>query len=154
MSTFSNRLREQMKNEEFRKEYYKTRFFDEISMQIIKLRNKRGLSQADLAEKAETTQAVISRIENGSVSASTSTIQKLAEAMGAVVRIDIVPNEEMRYAELYSEPFFSFCEIAAGEEQEEAVQESYLTIVEPRTFECHMFSLGNVFQAETSGKVI
>jgi transcriptional regulator with XRE-family HTH domain len=145
MSTFTNRLREQMKNEEFRKEYYKARFFDEISMQLIKLRNERGLSQVALAEKAGTTQAVISRIENGSVNASTGSIQKLAEAMGAVVRIDIIPNEEMKYAELYAEPFFSFTKKTTEEEQEEIVQASYFSLIEQKPRKCHMFSLGALY---------
>ena len=94
MSTFENYQKEQLKNEEYRKEYYKIRFFSEIGVQIIKLRIKHNLTQAALAEKAGTTQAVVSRIENGSVSATVGTIQKLAAAMDAVVNIEFKPMEE------------------------------------------------------------
>lgn len=99
MSTFEEYQKEQLNDEEYRKEYYKTRFFSEIGVQIIKLRIKQNLSQAALAEKAGTTQAVVSRIENGSVSATVGTIQKLATAMNAVVNIEFKSMEEVVPAE-------------------------------------------------------
>jgi len=99
MSTFEEYQKEQLNDEEYRKEYYKTRFFSEIGVQIIKLRIKQNLSQAALAEKAGTTQAVVSRIENGSVSATVGTIQKLATAMNAVVNIEFKSMEELVPAE-------------------------------------------------------
>jgi transcriptional regulator with XRE-family HTH domain len=145
MNSFSSHLRELLKDKEFRKEYYKARFFDEIGIQIIKLRNKRNLSQSALAEKAGTTQAVVSRIENGSVTASTGTIQKLAEAMDAVVKIDIIPNEEMKYLELYYEPFLLSSSKSQLEEQNISTILPNFAFPEISPEQCRMIPLSEVF---------
>lgn len=61
-----------------------------VSQQIIKIRNLKGLSQGDLAKLANTTQAVISRIENASVNYSLAMLQKIASALGKKLEINLV----------------------------------------------------------------
>jgi transcriptional regulator with XRE-family HTH domain len=53
--------------------------------QVIELREKHGLTQVELAEKAVLPQAQISisRIEHGVVSPTSATLGKIAEALGA-----------------------------------------------------------------------
>ncbi|HEX7291979.1 MAG TPA: helix-turn-helix transcriptional regulator [Conexibacter sp.] len=46
------------------------------------LRERHGLSQARLARRARTTQAVVSRIERGEASPTLDTLQRLLAAMG------------------------------------------------------------------------
>jgi DNA-binding XRE family transcriptional regulator len=58
-----------------------------IALQVIELREKHHLTQVELAEKTGISQAQISRIERGAVSPTTTTLGKLAEALGADLRL-------------------------------------------------------------------
>jgi DNA-binding XRE family transcriptional regulator len=58
-----------------------------IACQVIELREKYQLSQVELAEKAGLPQAQISRIERGVVSPTGATLGKIAEALGADLRL-------------------------------------------------------------------
>lgn len=101
MKYFRSYLNKSLKDPELRKAFLRVHFLDDLADQFILLRNKRGVSQSLLAEKANTTQAVVSRVENGSVNSSLLTIRKLAEALDAYVKVDIVPDEEMRVQEFF-----------------------------------------------------
>jgi transcriptional regulator with XRE-family HTH domain len=63
---------------------------------LLLLRKKRGISQKELAVAANTTQAVVSRLENASVKASLESVVKLAEALEAVVDVRLIPLEDVR----------------------------------------------------------
>src|SRR5712671_1753062 len=54
----------------------------DIAMQVVELREKHGLTQAQLAELSGIDQADISRIERGSTSPTARTLQRIAEALG------------------------------------------------------------------------
>ncbi|MGH2588563.1 MAG: helix-turn-helix domain-containing protein [Dehalococcoidia bacterium] len=54
-----------------------------IGEQIRRLRRERGLSQAELARKAHTSQAAIARLELGDVDPKISTLDRVCEALGA-----------------------------------------------------------------------
>ncbi len=153
MSTFENYLKEQLKDDEFRKEYYKAKFFSEIGVQIVKLRLKLHLSQAELAKKAGTTQAVVSRIENGSVSVTVGTIQKLAEAMDSVVNIEFLSNSEMRHLETYSDLFFTFPERITDEDQENEQEYFPIALIEnePES-RCYSVTLTGSYQSTKTDK--
>ena len=62
----------------------------DIAMQVVELRERLGLTQAELAEKCGVDQGDISRIERGSVSPTARTLQRIAEALGA--RVELVPR--------------------------------------------------------------
>lgn len=53
----------------------------------------RGLTQAQLAEKAEVTVSYITRLESGSYAAGIDLVQRLAAALG-VTAADLLPAEE------------------------------------------------------------
>jgi transcriptional regulator with XRE-family HTH domain len=53
----------------------------ELGRQILDLRLARGWTQKDLAQKAGTKQANISRLENGLLNPSVDMLQKIAEAL-------------------------------------------------------------------------
>lgn len=56
---------QQKKDPEFAEHYQRELLINEISKMIIKLRNAAHLTQAELADKAGTTQPVIARLESG-----------------------------------------------------------------------------------------
>jgi ribosome-binding protein aMBF1 (putative translation factor) len=59
----------------------------DIAMQIVDLREKAGLTQVELAERTGISQADISRIERGATSPTAKTLQRIAEALNAEVRL-------------------------------------------------------------------
>ena len=59
----------------------------DIALQVIDLREKHGLTQTQLAERCGIDQADISRIERGATSPTTRTLQRIAEALDADVRL-------------------------------------------------------------------
>ena len=59
----------------------------DIALQVIDLREKHGLTQAQLAERCGVDQGDISRIERGSTSPTARTLQRIAEALDADVRL-------------------------------------------------------------------
>jgi len=59
----------------------------DIALQVIALREKHGLTQQQLAERCGIDQGDISRIERGSTSPTAKTLQRIAEALDAEVRL-------------------------------------------------------------------
>lgn len=90
MSDFRKHLNEKLKDEKFKKEWDDLELRYVVIKQLIKLRNNYNLSQAQLAEKLNTTQAVISRIENGTVNIGIDFLERLAKAFNKRVKINIV----------------------------------------------------------------
>ena len=62
----------------------------QIRKRILELRLEKGYSQEELAKKAGTKQAVISRIENGESEPRFQTINKIAKALDKKVKIELV----------------------------------------------------------------
>ena len=89
--TFKSRLREDLKDPEFRVHYQEERQALKLAMKIAKLREKKGLSQQQLAKLMGTSQQAISRIESGEYEGFTlKTLEKIAEATGTRVKIEFV----------------------------------------------------------------
>lgn len=59
---------------------------------VRRIREASKLTQRELAERAGTTQAVVSRIESGDASPSVEMIQRLAHAAGYELRLEFVPR--------------------------------------------------------------
>lgn len=79
--TLDDFLKEQLKNPKFRKEWERTEAAYQVTRELIRARIEGKLSQRELAKKAKTTQAVISRIENMTTSPSIGLLQKIAKAL-------------------------------------------------------------------------
>jgi DNA-binding XRE family transcriptional regulator len=91
VQTFQGRLREDMKDPEFKKYYQEERQALKLAMQIAELREGKGLSQQELAKLMGTSQQAISRIESGEYEGFTlKTLEKIAEATGMRVKIEFV----------------------------------------------------------------
>ncbi len=84
-------LDEQLKNPEFRAEYDALEGEFALIRQLIALRIKRGLSQRQLAKRAEMQQPTIARLEGGRT-ASLKTLRRVAEALDARVEVRLVPR--------------------------------------------------------------
>lgn len=61
----------------------------QISIQVIEARTRKNLTQAQLAEKIGTDQAVISRLENMKVKPSITLLEKVAKALNSKIIITI-----------------------------------------------------------------
>lgn len=59
---------------------------------LIEARNRARLSQAQLAERMNTTQTAIARLESGGTMPSTRTLMKFAKATGHKLRITLEPE--------------------------------------------------------------
>ena len=60
---------------------------------LIEARTGAGLTQAQLAERMETTQSVVARIESGRVHLSTRTLEKFARGTGTRLKINFEPSD-------------------------------------------------------------
>lgn len=78
-----------MKDPEFRQEYERMEAEFQIARQIIDARLKNKMSQAQLANKAGTGQAVISRLEGMSVKPSIALLERVARALAIKIHITI-----------------------------------------------------------------
>ena len=90
MDDFQKLLNEELKNPEFIQECDSLELRYTIIKQLIKLRNAYNLSQIQLAKKIGTTQAVISRIENGTTNIGIDFLEKIAKAFNKKVEFRIV----------------------------------------------------------------
>lgn len=79
--------RRRMEKPVARTSYEKTRLAYELGRQVRELREAHGLSQRQLAERMHTTQSVIARLEAGGSKPSISTLERVANALGASVDI-------------------------------------------------------------------
>ena len=65
-----------------------------LAMEIDELREKRGLSQRELAERLGTTQSAVARLEAGNVSPILPTLDKVAEALGVELVVSFVDLDD------------------------------------------------------------
>jgi transcriptional regulator with XRE-family HTH domain len=61
----------------------------QVAARIVALRRKRGLSQAEVAEKSGIHRITLTRIESGQHAPTVGTLAKLAEALHARLHIDL-----------------------------------------------------------------
>ena len=69
-----------------------------LASQIIGARARANLTQAELAERMNTSQSAIARLESGRSRPSTRTLEKLAAATGSKLRIILDPADGKRAA--------------------------------------------------------
>ena len=82
---------EWMKRPGYKAEYEALEEEFSLASEIIRARATADLTQAQLAERMETTQATIARLESGRAKPSTRTLQKVAKATGLRLRIRFEP---------------------------------------------------------------
>ncbi len=83
---------------EYAREYEALEEEFSLASAMIEARSRAGLTQAQLARRMKTTQAVIARLESGRVKPSTRTLERFAAATGMRVRITFEPVPTHRRA--------------------------------------------------------
>ena len=89
MENFQKFKEELLKDPEVKKEYDRLGPKFQLITSLIEKRLEKGLSQKELAEKMNTKQSAISRLESSEYNPSFDFIQKAAEALDAKVEIKI-----------------------------------------------------------------
>lgn len=91
MSTkFNDYLKQELKNPDFRREYEALQPEHAVIQAIIDARKASGLTQKELSERTGIAQGDISKLENGNSNPSLRTLQRLASAMGMVMKVEFV----------------------------------------------------------------
>lgn len=85
------------KDKEFAKIYEEVAPLMDVALEISKARDEVGLSQADLARRLNTSQSVISRIENGNQNLSVRMLAKIGRVMGLSLSFKFERDEDERY---------------------------------------------------------
>jgi len=82
MSTYKDFKKRLLKNKNIKKEYERLRPEHEVLDKIISLRIKSNLTQEELANKLNTKQSAISRLERGMINPTMTFLNKLASVFG------------------------------------------------------------------------
>jgi transcriptional regulator with XRE-family HTH domain len=82
---------------DYREAEQKYKLILDLADEILRLRMEKGWSQAELAERAETKQANISRLESGLSNPSVNFLQKVAKALDANLALHVAnqPSQEI-----------------------------------------------------------
>lgn len=90
--TYVSELRKKwMKDPEFRAEYEAQRPVFELMMALAEARLNARLTQEQLANRMETTQSAVARLEGWTTNPSVNTLRRFAEATGTRLKISFEP---------------------------------------------------------------
>lgn len=84
-------LARQLRDRRFREPFEKETARLEVGIQVAKLRERRGLSQTQLAALLRTSTPAISRLERGTVSPTLQTLDRVAKALDARLEVHLRP---------------------------------------------------------------
>jgi ribosome-binding protein aMBF1 (putative translation factor) len=76
-----------LQDPKLQREYDELKVLYDIKREIIRLRIEQGISQKELAERINTKQSAISRLENGDYNPSLEFLSKVATALGKELHI-------------------------------------------------------------------
>lgn len=95
METLNEFLDQQMQDPEFKKEYEKIQPEMDIIRAIVDARVSNNLTQKELADRTGINQADISKLENGTRNPSLRLLQRLADGMDMVLKIEFIPKSKI-----------------------------------------------------------
>ena len=90
--TLTEALKEQLKDETFKKEYEALEPEYEIISSLIDARKLNNVTQKQLSEATGIAQSDISKIENGSANPTLKLLQRLAEGLNMSLKVEFVPK--------------------------------------------------------------
>jgi len=93
MSKIKDLHKKWLQDPKYRNEYDALEDEFTLASAMIEARTRAGLTQEQLAEKMETSQSAIARIESGRVIPSGNTLRRLARATGTRLRIKFEPTK-------------------------------------------------------------
>lgn len=82
-----------LRDDDYRQEYDALEEEFALASALIAARSRAGLTQEELAEKMETSQSAIARMESGRIIPSGSTLKRFARATGTRLRITFEPTK-------------------------------------------------------------
>ncbi len=94
MRKFNDYRNEQLRDEDFRKEYENMQPEFDIIRAIVNARTSKNLTQKELAERTGINQADISKLENGTRNPTVNLLKRLAEGMDMALKIEFVPKQK------------------------------------------------------------
>lgn len=97
-TNFDELLERELRDPEFARRYESAGRKFNLAQQLYDRRIALGLSQTELARRVGTTQQQISRLEQASYRGSVTTLERVAEALGATVEITLKPIEAAKPA--------------------------------------------------------
>jgi ribosome-binding protein aMBF1 (putative translation factor) len=84
---------------EYRREYERTRFANDVAVRVVEYRAEHGLSQTALARLLGMHQSAVARLEAGEHEPSLTMLARLAQVLGEDFSVDIKPDRmELRSA--------------------------------------------------------
>lgn len=93
-TNFDRHLAKYLDRPEFAERFRRASEEWDVALQLAKLRQDAGLSQAQLARKLNTSQQQISRLESANYEGhSLSMLRRIAKALDARVVVSLIPNE-------------------------------------------------------------
>lgn len=95
MRRFDDFLAEQLKDEDFKKEYENLQPEFDVVRAIVEARISQNLTQKQLSERTGINQADISKLENGTRNPSINLLKRLAEGMDMKLKIEFVPKQKI-----------------------------------------------------------
>jgi len=88
---FKDRLKKDLRDPEFRKAFDEEEVYASLAIQIAKIRQKKNLTQQELAKRLHTTQQNISRLEDiNNRSCSLKTLIKVARMLDKRLKVELV----------------------------------------------------------------
>ncbi len=94
MVSFREDLGRRMSDPEFSREFREARERASLGLKIARVRTARGMSQAQLAAKLNTTQSVVSRFESADYGGhKVETLRRVAEALDLDLVVDLRERE-------------------------------------------------------------
>lgn len=95
MKTLNQYMEEQLKNEEFRKEWETSQPELDVIRAIVDARTSQNLTQKELSERTGINQADISKLENGTRNPSLNLLKRLAEGMDMTLELKFIPKPKL-----------------------------------------------------------
>lgn len=90
LTNYEKHFAQKMKNKKFRKAFEEERRRLAIAYEILKLREKHGYTQKELAKKLGTTQSVIARVESGEQNLTIDYLNKIADIFDKNLKISFI----------------------------------------------------------------
>ena len=88
---FKDRLKKDLRDPEFRKAFDEEEIYASLAIQIAKIRQKKDLTQQELAKRLQTTQQTISRLEDiNNRSLSLKTLAKVAHVLDKRLKVELI----------------------------------------------------------------
>lgn len=90
LTNYEKDFQRKIKSKKFREAYEQERQRFIIAYKIVKLRERHGYTQKQLAEKLSTTQSVVARMENGNQNLTVDNLERIASVFKKELRVRFV----------------------------------------------------------------